>query len=93
MVKPVVLKVNGVAFSLRTVTESEKKLIDFFSRAPADDVFLPESLPRATGISRNVIDRHFRSGNLSADFTAKVGKRRYYGNPKAIAELKRQAGQ
>jgi len=82
------LKLNGKPFNLKPASPTETKLLHFLSRAPVDEIYTIPELSKKTGCARCSIERC----EALAEFTTLLGPRRYWGNPKAIAELRRQAG-
>ena len=81
----ITLKLNGKAFDLNTPSPTETKLKAFLDKAPADEIYTVSELCRRAGIGSSTLGRY-----RTAEYSAIVGKSRYWGNPKAIAELLRQ---
>jgi hypothetical protein len=87
------LKVNGTTFNPHPPTPTQSKLISLLDKAPVDELYTPAELARRLGCSVCTFSDYMpRPGDPHAPYTAKVRHNRYWGNPKAIAELIRQVG-
>lgn len=86
----ITLKMRGKPFEAHPMRPTVKKLLDFLNKAPVDEIFTLASVAQRSGVAFSTL----RSCNSYlaglAGFTEKVGGVRYYGHPKAIAELRRQ---
>lgn len=80
------LKLNGKPFQLHPTPPSVLKLTAALDKCPADELYLSADLAKL-GVSANSVGTY---SNLIPTYTCIVGKLRYYGNPKAIAELRKQ---
>jgi hypothetical protein len=94
MAQTVRLKLNGKPFDLRPLTPTLEKMRGLLDSSPADELFDTLQLSKLVGKSV----KSLRSDNATfvdplPEYTARVGTKRYWGNPKAIAELRRQTGQ
>jgi hypothetical protein len=88
------LKMEGKLFSMARPKPTVVALQKFLDAAPADEIFTPSLLAPAVKINFKTLT----SGDLHGapelqPYTSRVGNYRYWGNPKAIAELRRQVGQ
>ena len=81
----ITLKLNGKAFDLNAPSPAETKLKAFLDKAPADEIYTLLEICRRAGIGSSTLGRY-----RPAEYSAIVGKYRYWGNPKAIAELLRK---
>lgn len=85
------LKLNGKGFDLKNAGGVMMRLQAFLDAAPTDELFDSMELAQRVETDRNNLTSGSiaRNPKLSA-YSARIGSARYWGNPKAIAELKRQ---
>jgi hypothetical protein len=83
------LKLHGKPFELRPLTPSQAKLKTLLDTLPADEIFDAEALGKKTGMSANYVGDLLRP-DIFSEYGQKVGRDKYYGNRKAIAELRKQ---
>lgn len=86
-----VLKLNGKPLELSPLSPTAQRILDFLKRAPADEVFYSEQVAEKLDIRRD----YLKESGLGAkvifhEFTIMFRNKRIWGNPKAIAELKKQ---
>ncbi|MGA7887643.1 MAG: hypothetical protein WCA44_18060 [Acidobacteriaceae bacterium] len=84
---PVPLKLNGKAFDPKAAAAPAERIRALLDGAPADELFSQAELVRKLSIAQSLASG--ASAPLAA-YTATAGRRRYWGNPRAIAELRRQ---
>lgn len=91
MAQPVRLKLNGKAFHLNQKRPMVIQIQTSLDKAPADEIYTQGELARIAGLSLHSIrgDTAQLIAILAA-YTEKLGPKRYWGNPHAIAELRRQ---
>lgn len=63
----------------------------FLSESPADEVFTSRNLAEKTGLMQQQVKDSVQA--IWPDFHCIVARTRYWGNPKAIKELRRQVGE
>jgi hypothetical protein len=80
----IILKLNGKPFDLCHPRPTEVKIRAFLDQAPADEIFKIE------GSQLNMKACGKEYAESLPTYTARVGGARYWGNPKAIAELLRR---
>lgn len=84
------LKLNGKPLELRETPPTVVKLAAFLSKSPADEVFTIQTLcAKVSAPARTV--RENQRHKLLAPHSLLVGRIRYWGSVKAIAELRRMA--
>ena len=86
------LKLNGKPLVLNDASPCTKKLVSFLNSTPADELFTAQELCRKGGFSLNTV-KNVGLMDEFKDLSLKAGRIRYWGSPKAIAELRRQVGQ
>lgn len=84
--KPVVLKLNGKPFSLLRPSVKALQIKAELDALPSDEIFTKDQLK-----TQHIAD--YVNVKELAGYSLKVGARRYWGNPKAIAALSEQVGQ
>lgn len=82
------LKLGGKPFSLTQPKPSVVVIKKFLDAAATDEIFTSQSLKDTAKVSN--FDVYVSD---LAEYTQKLGRVRYWGHPKAIAELRRQVGQ
>lgn len=91
---PASLKLNGKPLQLRPASPTVQKLKAFLDKSPADELLTNSELGVRIHTHRSTIKTSSVFGNsLLRGYSAKVGPIRYWGNPKAIAELRKQVAQ
>lgn len=85
------LKLNGRPLQLKQEPGAVRKVIALLDKSPEDEVFLTADVIQKSGVSSTSLSTAVRTGSLN-NHSALVGKHRYWGNPRAIAELVKQAG-
>lgn len=88
MAREVCLKVGGKAFSLRPSSPNMEKVTSYLDKSPVDELFTMAMVEKALGLDDQTIRRAI--ADRKADYCHQIGRICYYGNPKAIAELRRQ---
>lgn len=87
----ITLKLNGRPFDLHPARPTEAKIKALLDKAPADEILTTADLSCRLNSSRLTLRRNSAEyGAGLPAYTATVGHNRYWGNPKAIAELLRQ---
>lgn len=86
MVQPVRLKLDGKVLDLNPASQAETRLKLSLDKAASDELFTTAEVARRADIGMSTLQR----AGVLPDYTAIVGHKRYWGNPKAIAELLRQ---
>lgn len=91
--KKITLKLDGKPLSLVRTPPSLVKMSTFLKSAPTDELFSAQELARVLKLSHHGMNEmRFTQAPELVDCTFKIGNTRYWGHPKAIAELKRQVG-
>ena len=92
MAQSVRLKLDGKEFSLWRTNPTHTKLKDFLDKAAVDELYTGRELARKTGVASSTVSDYAKGfvDVFGGDYTEKSGSVRYWGNPKAIAELRRQ---
>jgi hypothetical protein len=85
----VVLKLGGKPLDLSPKHPVFDKLRTFLDKAPADEVFTKDQLTIFCSMGTAAFDR---ARPILAEYTTLCAGVRYWGNPAAIAELRRQVG-
>ncbi len=87
----VALKLNGKPLDLNPPLPTSERISAFLSKAPADELFRSYDIAECLKIHQSAFlnERAYRE---LTGFTYKVGPKRYWGHPKAIAELRRLVG-
>jgi hypothetical protein len=87
----IILKLNGKPFDLCHPRPTEVKIRAFLDQAPADEIFTNSDLAiKIEGSQLNMKACGKEYAESLPTYTARVGGARYWGNPKAIAELLRR---
>lgn len=82
------LKLGGRPLDLNPLPPSAVKLKAFLDKAPADELFTTADLAAKTRIP--VLAQNPNLFKMLDAYRSKLGNRMLWGNPRAIAELKRQ---
>ena len=84
------LKLNGKVFE-KHLSPLTIKVKAFLDKSPADEIFTIQEMALRAGVDPTSIRvcSFFGSPELK-DYNVKANTNRYWGNPKAIAELMRQ---
>jgi hypothetical protein len=83
----VALKLNGKPLDLTPKSSRVDALKAFLDAAPIDEIFDSATLSKIARVSSSAM--HDAKERL-AIYSLLLGRNRYWGHPKAIAELKRQ---
>jgi hypothetical protein len=89
--KTITLKVGGKVFDPNPPSPKLLAIVAYLDKKPADELMTGDQLAAALKTSRQYVDDLSRHPRMS-NYQQKTGKCRYFGNPKAIAELRRQVG-
>jgi hypothetical protein len=87
------LKLNGKPLELRPARPTETQISNFLDNAPADELYLAQDLAKKAHVGSSSLTPSSWCGDLLRRYSARIGKLRYWGNPKAIAELLKQVAQ
>jgi hypothetical protein len=86
------LKLDGKPFTERPLTPTQSKIKALLDKAPIDEIYSAAELARKLQAPINtIIDQGGKVPDSLVSYTARTGKSRYWGNPKAIAEFLRMA--
>jgi len=83
------LKLNGKPLDLNPLTPSAQKVKAFLDKAPADELFTTAELAQKARAGRVEDQTQIFTRSLPA-YWERVSNRVLWGNPKAIAELRKQ---
>jgi hypothetical protein len=84
-----VLKLNGQPFNPYLRSPALLRVIQFFQSAPKDEIYTAREVAAKLRLHFSYLKDKALDPQL-APYSHLVGPKRYYGNPAAIAELKRQ---
>lgn len=85
-----VLTINGKeAFSLRRTRPVFIKIKEYLDKAPHGNIDDNQTFMKKLDISKDSTT-HAASSEMFVDYTEKIGTIRYWGHPKAIAQLRLQ---
>jgi hypothetical protein len=82
------LKLNGKPFPEEATVA--QRIISTLNAKPKDEVFTTDVLAQTVGIHSATLMQKGSTNSQLARFTAKIGRARYWGNPAAIQELRKQ---
>ena len=84
------LKLNGKVFE-KHLSPLTIKVKAFLDKSPADEIFTIQEMALRVGVDPTSIRyANFYNSPTLKDYNVKANTNRYWGNPKAIAELMRQ---
>ena len=90
MKKPAVtIKFKGKPFSLNSSPPCVGKITETLDECPVDEVLDVHDLAKKSGISTHTIKDLGPRADL-AEYSLKIGCKRYWGNPKAVSALRNQ---
>lgn len=86
---PTTLRLRGRPFQAKPPAPATIAIVKFLDAAPSKEVFEVDQVANKTGFQIKTISSYAKSPML-ADYSVRLGATRYWGNPKAIAQLKRE---
>ena len=83
------LKLNGKPFVLRPPSSIVGKIKDALDRSPADEIYTGGQVAAKANLGHSSVSDHGAHADLRS-YTQRSGNFRYWGNPKAITDLRKQ---